>query len=101
MLKIDQFYSAAEVFATFFSNSCNSQTKWDNDVKPRLDEAQNTKIPYYERSFLVSQTTFEISKVESRPSPVGTKTKMNFHVSHGFLGSMLPHTSLFLENKSM
>ena len=33
-----------------------------------------------------SQTTFEIFQFENRPPPVGVKTKMDFHVSLGFLG---------------
>ena len=33
-----------------------------------------------------SQTTFEIFQFENWPPPVGAKTKMDFHVSLGFLG---------------
>ena len=32
-----------------------------------------------------SLTTFEIFQFENRPPPVGAKTKMDFHVSLGFL----------------
>ena len=35
-----------------------------------------------------SQTTFEIFQFENRPPPVGAKTKMDFHVSLGFLASI-------------
>ena len=42
-----------------------------------------------------SQTTFEIFQFENRPPPVGAKTKMDFHVSLGFLDcaekKKLPH----------
>ena len=55
-------------------------------MKPRPDEAQSTKFSYYENSLLISPTTFEIFKFENRPPPVGAKTKMDFHVSLGFLG---------------
>ena len=54
-------------------------------MKPRPDEAQNTKFLYYENSLLISPTTFEIFKFENRPTPVGFKIKMDFHVSLGFL----------------
>ena len=43
----------------------------------------------YERSFLISQTTFDLFTFESRPSPVGVKTKIDIHVSLGFLGGHL------------
>ena len=54
-------------------------------MKPRPDETQNTKFLYYENSLLMSPTTFDIFKFENRPPPVGAKTKMDFHVSLGFL----------------
>ena len=37
-------------------------------------------------SLLISPTTFGIFNFENRPPPVGAKTKMDFHVSLGFLG---------------
>ena len=54
-------------------------------MKPRPDEAQNTKVSLYERSLLIYQTTFEIFQFENWTHPVGPKTKMDFHVSLGFL----------------
>ena len=59
----------------------------DFDMKPKPDEAQNTKFSWEERSLLICQTTFEISKFEKWPHPVRAKTKMDFHVSLGFHGS--------------
>ena len=55
-------------------------------MKQRPYEAQNTIFSKYERSLLISQTTFEIFKFENGPPPVGAITKMDFHVSLGFLG---------------
>ena len=58
-------------------------------MKPKPDEAQNTKFSWEERSLLICQTTFEIFKFEKWPHPVRTKTKMDFHVSLGFHGEGL------------
>ena len=56
------------------------------EMKPKPDEAQNTKFSWEERSLLICQTTFEIFKFEKWPHPVRAKTKMDFHVSLGFHG---------------
>ena len=56
-------------------------------MKQRPDEAQNTIFSKYERSLLISQTSFEIFKFENGPPPVGAKTMLDFHVSLGFLAS--------------
>ena len=40
----------------------------------------------YDRSWLISQTTFDLFNFESRPPPVGMKTKIDIHASPGFLG---------------
>ena len=53
-------------------------------MKPKPDEAQNTKFSREERSLLICRTTFEIFKFEKWPHPVHMKTKMDFHVSLGF-----------------
>ena len=37
------------------------------------------------KSLLISPTTFEIFKFEDWPPSIGVKTKMDFHVSQGFL----------------
>ena len=55
-------------------------------MKPKPDEAQNTKFSLEERSLLICQTTFEILKLEKWPHPVRVKPKMDFHVSLGFHG---------------
>ena len=56
-------------------------------MKPKPDEALNTKFSSEERSLLICQTTFEIFKFEKWPHPVLAKTKMDFHVSIGFHAS--------------
>ena len=53
-------------------------------MKPKPDEALNTKFSREERSLLICRTTFKISKFEKWPHPVRAKTKMDFHVSLGF-----------------
>ena len=49
----------------------------------------------YERSLLISQTTFDLFTFESRLSPVGVKTRIDIHVSLGFLGALLIFVSFF------
>ena len=39
---------------------------------------------------MITQTTFEILNFENWPPPEGAKTKMDFHVSLGFLGYKRP-----------
>ena len=55
-------------------------------MKPKPDEAQNTKFSREERSLLICRTTFKISKFDKWPHPVRAKTKVDFHVSLGFHG---------------
>ena len=85
MLKIDQFCSAAKLkfLDTFFQMAAIPK---EIEMKPKPDEAQNTKFSWEERSLLICQTTFKISKFEKWPHPVRAKTKMDFHVSLGFHG---------------
>ena len=59
----------------------------DIDMKPTPDEAENTKFSQYERSLLISKTTFAIFKFENQPPPVGAINKMYFHIRLGFHGS--------------
>ena len=61
-------------------------------MKPKPDEAQNTKFSWEERSLLICQTTFEIFKFEKWPHPVCMKTKKDFHVSLSF------HEKAFMKN---
>ena len=62
-------------------------------MKPKPDEAQNTKFSWEERSLLICGITFKISKFEKWPHPVCAKIKMDFHVSLGFHGSTNPNHS--------
>ena len=50
---------------------------------PIFDHITNTNV----RSLWIFQTTFEINKFEKWPHPVGSNTKMHFHVSLGFHGT--------------
>ena len=62
------------------------------DMKPKTDEALNTKFSWEERSLLICQTTFEILKFEKWPHPVSANTKMDSHVSVGFHEMTYPTT---------
>ena len=68
-------------FNTFFSNGCHSQRNRDYYIKPKPDEAQNTKFSQEERSLLTSHTTFENLNFENWPPSYAKKTMMDFHTS--------------------
>ena len=67
MLKSWQNLLAAKLLYldTFFSKCCHSKTNKDNDMKPKLVEAENTKFSRFEKRSLIFETTFEIFKFEN------------------------------------
>ena len=52
------------------------------------------------KSLLISPTTFEMFKFEDWPPPVGVKTKMDFHVSRGFLALGLQGKDMVFSDKA-
>ena len=51
----------------------------DRDMKPKPYEAQNTKFSEYERSFMISCATFELSKFENRTEVIIKISRFSRH----------------------